>query len=151
MNNKAPTKVDIDLRYRTMLILWLAQMMSVVMFFVMTQLVDSSAEKPANSRLSFIYTGVGASLAILSFVIRSKILSQSVEKQDILLVQTAQVIGCALCEVPALLGILERFTLPGRDYLLLLGISFFSMALHFPRRRNLLAASYKDPTFGASL
>lgn len=151
MNNKAPAKVDIDLRFRTMLILWLAQMMSVVMFFVMTQLVASTTDKPANSMLSFIYAGVGTLVAILSFVIRSKILSQSVEKQDILLVQTAQVIGCALCEVPALLGILERFTLPGRDYILLLAISFFSMALHFPRRSNLLAASSKDPRFGASL
>ena len=28
-------------------------------------------------------------------------------------------------------------------------ISFVSMALHFPRRENLLTASYKDPSYGA--
>ena len=151
MNNKAPNKTDIDVRYRTMLTLWFAQMMSVVMFFVMTQLIASSADKPANSLLSFVFAGVGTFAAILSFVVRSQILSRSVEKQDILLVQQAQVIGCALCELPALLGILERFTLPGRDYILLLAISFLSMALHFPRKANLLAASYKDPSFGGSL
>jgi hypothetical protein len=50
--------------------------------------------------------------------------------------------------VPAILGVLERFILPGREYLLLLLVGGLAMLLHYPRRSDLLAASYKDPTFG---
>lgn len=151
MNEKASGKINIDLRYRTLLILWLALMMSVVMYFVTTQLIATPGDIPSNKVLSYAFAGLGIFSAILSFPIRSKLLKKSVEKQEVSLVQTAVVLGCALCEVPALFGIVERLILPGRNYLLLLAISFVSMAFHFPRRTNLLAASYKDPSFGASL
>lgn len=144
--------MNIDVRHRTMLTLWFAQMMSVVMFFLLTQFVANSNEQPgpaANNLLSFTLAGVGTFSAVMSFVLRSKLLQRSVERQDPSLVQTALVAGCVLCEVAALLGVLERFILPGRDYLVLLTISFVSMALHFPRRGNLLAASYKDSSYGA--
>lgn len=143
---------NIDVRHRTMLTLWFAQLMSVVMFFLLTQFVANSSEQPepaANNLLSFTLAGVGTFSAVMSFLLRSKLLQRSVERQDPSLVQSALVVGCALCEVPALLGVLERFILPGRDYLVLLAISLVSMALHFPRRGNLLAASYKDPSYGA--
>lgn len=146
-------KMSIDARYRTMLILWIAQMMSLVMFLFLTQFIAGSSEQPpaANNLLSFIFASVGSFSVIISFVVRSTLLQRSVEKQDPSLVQTALVAGCALCEVPGLLGVVERFVLPGRDYLLLLAVSFLGMALHFPRRANLLAASYKDPSYGATL
>ena len=152
MKETNPKNMTIDVRHRTMLTLWFAQMISVVMFLLLTQFVANSSEQPgpaANNLLSFALAAVAMFLAVISFVVRSKLLQRSVERQDPSLVQSAMVVGCALCEVPALLGVLERFILPGRDYLVLLAISFVGMALHFPRRGNLLAASYKDPSFGA--
>ena len=150
MKNDTPAKMSIDARYRTMLILWSGQIGSVVMFFVVSQLV-TVINRDENNLLSFVLAGLGSFSAITSFVVKSKLLERSVEKQDPALVQTAYTVACALCEVPALLGIVERFILPGRDYLLLFFISAFAMALHFPRKTNLLAASYKNPSFGASL
>ena len=145
----APNKVPIDLRYRTTLILWFALMMSVVMYFVTTQVVgDSSERRFADGLLSYLFAAVGTFSAVVSFVVRSHFLNRAVEKQDVSLVQTALVIGCAFCEVPALLAILQRLMFSGRNYILLLAISLVSMALHFPRKANLLAASYKDPSFG---
>jgi hypothetical protein len=146
----APDKLNLDARYRTMLILWLALMMSVVMYFVTTQVVNPSTDLPyADGLLSWLFACVGIFSAVVSFVVRSHFLNRAVEKQDMSLVQTALVIGCAFCEVPALLGMVERFMFSGRNYIFLLAISFVSMALHFPRRASLLAASYKDPRFGA--
>ena len=144
---------NVEARYRTMLIIWCAMMMSVVMYVVTTFIVQTSEQPGAapNQVLSFVFAGVGTFTAILSFVVRSKLLQQSVERQDMGLVQTALIIGCALSEVPAVLGIVARFILPGRDYLVLLAISALAMAFHFPRRSNLLAASYKDPSFGSGL
>lgn len=150
MKNDTPTRMSIDARYRTMLILWSGQIGSVAMFFVVSQLV-TVVNRDENNLLSFVFAGLGSFSAITSFVVKSKFLERSVEKQDPALVQTAYIVACALCEVPALLGIVERFILPGRDYLLLFFISALAMALHFPRKANLLAASYKDPSFGASL
>ena len=154
MNAAEPNvKVDIDARYRTLLVLWLALLMNVGVLFVVTTLAGSSpsAEVGANQLLNFVFGGVGAFAAIISFAVRSKLLQRSVEKQDVGLVQSALIVGCALCEVPALLGLIQRFTVPGNDYFVLFLISALAMALHFPRRANLVAASYKDPTYGAAL
>lgn len=146
----AANKLDLDARYRTMLILWFALMISVVMYFVTTQVVSPSTDLPyADGLLSWLFVSVGIFSAVVSFVVRSHFLNRAVEKQDASLVQTALVVGCAFCEVPAILGILERFLFSGRLYALLFPISFLAMALHFPRKANLLAASYKDPRFGA--
>ncbi|MDQ3474364.1 MAG: hypothetical protein M3447_11570 [Acidobacteriota bacterium] len=143
-----PNKNDIDTRYRSMVILWIAQVMSVVMFFVVTQFVEVPEDRPENNILSFVFAGVGTFCAIISFAVRAKLLRKSVEQQDLALVQTANITGRALCEVPAILGVIERFLLPGREYLLLLLIGAVAMLLHYPRRSDLLAASYKDPSFG---
>lgn len=141
-------KHNIDDRYRTMLIVWIAQVMSVVMFFLVTQFVDVPPDRPENNILSFVFAAVGTFCAIISFVVRSKLLQKSVEKQNMAMVQTANLAARALCDVPAILGVIERFVLPGREYLLLLVLAALTMLLHYPRRSDLLAASYKDPSFG---
>ena len=145
-----PNQQTIDARYRTMVMLWIAQIMSVLLFFLVTQFVEVPGDRPENNVLSFVFAAVGMFCAIISFVIRAKLLRESVEKQDLARVQTAYIVGRALCEVPAILGVVERFVLPGREYLLLLLIGGLAMLLHYPRRSDLLAASYKDPSFGAS-
>ena len=150
MKDNTQTKMSIDDRYRIMLIMWGGQLGSVVLFFVVTQFA-TVAEREANNILSFAFAGLGTLAAIASFVVRSKLFELSVEKQDVALVQKAYTVSCALCEVTALLGVVEYFILPGRDYLLLFFVSAFAMALHFPRKTHLLAASYKDPSFGGSL
>ena len=145
-----PNQQNLDARYRTMVILWIGQIMSVLMLFLVTQFVDVPADRPENNVLSFVFAAVGMFCAIISFVVRAKLLRESVEKQDLPRVQTAYLVGRALCDVPAILGVVERFILPGREYLLLLLIGGLAMLLHYPRRSDLLAASYKDPSFGAS-
>ena len=143
-----PNENNIDTAFRSMMILWIAQIMSVVMFFVITQLVDVPGDRPENNIVSFVFAAVGSFCAIISFVVRARLLRESVDKQDPKLVQTANIAGRALCEVPAILGVVERFILPGREYLLLLLIGALAMLLHYPRRSDLLAASYKDSRFG---
>lgn len=144
---------DIDTPYRTLLVLWGALIMNVAALFVVSLFVPGQVSNepgaPPNNLLSFVFAGVGTFSAVLSFPVKIKLLRQSVDKQNPALVQTALAVGCALCEVPALLGLVEHFLLPGRDYYLLFLISLVGMALHFPRRNNLLAASYKNSSYGA--
>jgi len=136
-------ELDLNKRYQTLIVLWFALLMSVAMYFVVSQLAPP-ATAPPNSILTFTLTAIGTFLVGISFVIKRKLLRRSVDEQDIGLVQKALVIACAICEAAAVLGLVERFAVSGRDYLLLLVIAAVGIALHFPRRSRLEAASYKS-------
>jgi NADH:ubiquinone oxidoreductase subunit 2 (subunit N) len=140
-------EVDLNKRYQTMLVLWFALLMSVVMYFVFLQVAApaiANAENPPNSRLVVVITALGAVFVLVSFVVKRKLLERSVEKQDVSLVQKALVFACALCEVSALLGLLERFVFGNREYYLLFLFAAAGVLFHFPRRSQLEAASHQS-------
>jgi hypothetical protein len=136
---------NLDKRYQTLIILWFAILMSSVMYFVFTLLATPGTYRPRNSSL-FIFglTALGTLLVIVSFPVKAKLLERSVEKQDVTLVQKALVVACAICEVSVLLGVLEFFIIGNREFYLLLLAGAAGIALHFPRRSQLEAASYKN-------
>ncbi|HKO44017.1 MAG TPA: hypothetical protein VJU84_12135 [Pyrinomonadaceae bacterium] len=141
---------DLDTRYRTMLILWFALLMSVVMFFVMTIVAtpapfNEDRDAPTSVVL-FVLAAVGTFLVVLSFAVKRKMLQRSVEKQEVMLVQQALVTACAMCEVSALFGVAERFMIGSGDHYLLFLVSAAGIALHFPKRNHLLEASWKEET-----
>jgi hypothetical protein len=137
-------EIDLNKRYQTMLTLWFALLMSIVIYFVFIQFAAPERADPAsppNSVLIVGITALGTLLVIISFVVKRKLLARSVEKQDAFLVQKAMILACALCEVAALLGLLERFILGNREYYLLFIVAIAGDLLHFPRRSQLEAAS----------
>lgn len=147
-----------DARYRMMLTLWGAQILSIGLLFFLSlflgpgmdnQISDASGGQPNNILIGAL-TAVGTLLVILSFAVKRKVLAESVEKQSVDLVKKALVIACAMCEASALLGLLERFLIGNRDYYLLFLIAGIGTALHFPRREQLLSATYKTSPDGAA-
>jgi hypothetical protein len=76
--------------------------------------------------------------------VKRTLLQRSVEKQDVTLVQKAMIVACAMCEVAALLGLLERFIIGNREYYLLFILAAAGDLFHFPRRSQLEAATYKS-------
>lgn len=139
---------DLNKRYQTMIVLWFALLMSVATYFLVSLFVAprtiSEPNNPPSSFVMFALTGLGTFLVIISFAVKNKLLQRSVEQQDIGLVQKALVIGCALCEAGALLGLVEYFIVGTREHYLLLAIAAGGIALHFPRRSQLEAASYQS-------
>jgi hypothetical protein len=139
---------DLDKRYQTLLILWVSIAMSIGLLFLVTLFAaPESAGEPPNSPnpvLLFTLAAIGTFSVVLSFAVKRKILQASVEKQDVTLVQKALVVACAMCEVAALLGIAGRFVAGTRDYLVLFLVAAVGIALHFPKRDQLIAASWKD-------
>jgi len=83
-------------------------------------------------------------MVVLSFAVKRKLLERSVMNQDVTLVQKALVVASAMCEVAAVLGLVERFTMKGNDYYLLFFVALAGTALHFPRREQLESATYKS-------
>jgi NADH:ubiquinone oxidoreductase subunit 2 (subunit N) len=140
---------NLDKRYQTLVTLWFALLMSIGMYFLFSVFVASGrnneAGNPPSSLLIIALTALGTLLVIVSFPVKRKFLERSVEKQDVNLVQKGLVISCAICEVSALLGLLERFVIGNREYYLLFLIAAAGTAFHFPRRSQLEAASYKNP------
>ena len=126
--------------------------MNVVMFFVLILIAaPESAGRPDTepfSIVTFVLAALGAFLVVISFTVRNKLLERSVDRQEIALVQKAYVLAWAICEVSAVIGIVERFVLRNSDYFLMLIIAFIGIALHFPKRDHLRSASYKSPEFG---
>lgn len=143
--NQNDIEMKIDVRLRIMRTLWFAICVTIVMYFVLTLL--TKVEERPNPRLSLGLEAVGLLLIVVSFLIRQKYLTQSVEKQDLAPVQVAYVIGLAVCEVAALLGVLDHFLTGNRYYYLLLIAAALGDLLHFPRRRHLQEASYQRQVF----
>jgi NADH:ubiquinone oxidoreductase subunit 2 (subunit N) len=139
---------NLDKRYQTLLILWFALFMSVGMYFLFAVflLPEVSIEpgNPPSRLLSIGLAALGAFLVVASFAVKRKLLERSVEQQDVRLVQKGLVIACAMCEVSALLGMVERLVIGNREYYLLFLIAAAGIAFHFPRRSQLEAASYKN-------
>jgi len=139
-------EIDLDKRYQTIVVLWFAQFMSIGLL-LMVALVAAPEVSNESSRASKLITlalgALGGFLVVTSFVVKRKLLERSVEQQDLNLVQKAFVVAGALCEVPAIIGLIERFVIGNQDYYLLFLLAGIGMALHFPRREHLMAASFK--------
>jgi len=140
-------ETDLDKRYQTLVILWFGLLMSVAMYFLVSLIapaINDQPGNPPNSTLVIALMVVGFLVVILSFPVKNKLLNRSVEKQDVSLVQKSLVIACAMCEVSAVIGLMERFLIGYRYYYFLFLFSAVGIALHFPRRTQLQNAGYQN-------
>jgi len=137
---------NIDLRRRTMMTLWFAMFMAVVMYFILSRLAGIQFRPLSQSESLIIVslTVVSMFLIIVSFALKRMFLKRSVEMQSLPQVQTAYIIAWAFCEAAALFGLLEAFAFGYRLYYILFILAAIGMLFHFPNGEHLLAASYKN-------
>ena len=134
---------DIDGRYRTLLILWFAICMSVLMFLALTRLASVAAVE--NRNLTLALNSIGLLPVALSFLLKQRALAKSVATQRLDLVQSAYVLSFALCESSALLGLLDHFTTGSSYSYFAFVIAGIGLLLHFPQKQNLMnASSYRQ-------
>ena len=107
MNQNDPQAIE--LRIRTLRTLWTALLLSIGGYFVLTLFAKPSEDITPNPRLSLILLLVGVSTTLISFLIKNKLLSRAVDQQQVGLVQQAYIVGWAINEVAALLGVLDFF------------------------------------------
>src|SRR6267142_1182054 len=103
-------EVDVGPRQRTLMTLWFGILMSVVMYFVLSLVVSrevsSDAQTESSSVLIVALTALALVLIIISFAVKRRFLVQSVDRQDITLVQRGYLFAWVFCEVTALVGLL---------------------------------------------
>ncbi|HEX8734332.1 MAG TPA: hypothetical protein VF721_03350 [Pyrinomonadaceae bacterium] len=148
--NQNPQKFSVEQVYKTLVVIWFALLVSqalllVVVYFAKPEAFKFDFSKPLlgeNSLIIIVFAALAISNLLLSFVLSRKFLNQSVEHQNMLLVQTAMIVGCALCEAVSLFGIVLVFAFSYQYFFLWFALGILGTILHFPKRDNLVAAGY---------
>ena len=140
-----------QVEYKTLVIIWFALLTSQVIFlllvyflkpelFVMDAATSLLADQPV---ITLVFAALALVFVILSFVLSRQHMRRAIEDQDAGCVQTGLVLGCALSEVPSLLGLVLAFAFDHPYFYLWIALGAFGILLHFPRKDNLDAATYK--------
>jgi hypothetical protein len=139
--NQANIEARVAARFRTLVTLWFALCMSVVLYFVLVLVAGPTvAGASQNPLLSIILMLLGGSAVIGGHLVRWQMVKRAIAERRVELIQTGMIVGCALSEVAPLLGLLDRFAALDPYYYVLFIIGGASMLLHFPRRSQLLAS-----------
>jgi ABC-type Na+ efflux pump permease subunit len=141
---------DIDMKFRTMMIIWLVLFLSQLMFLGVLvtirgdlfQNIRDGQLLGDNAPIVLVFALLALTNLILSFVIRARSNEQAIADQKPAYVQTGLIIACAFCESISILGFLlaVAFSYPYFYFWFALGI--IGIVLHFPRRKHLLDASF---------
>lgn len=138
---------NVELRIRSMRIIWLALMLSIGGYFVLTLFAKKSEDVQPNGRLSVILTVIAISTTLVSLLIKSKLLNKAIEQGQVPQVQQAYVVAWAVTEVGALMGVLDYFITTDRYYYIPFLIAVCGQLLHFPRSEHVVNASFRPSSF----
>lgn len=140
-----------QVEYKTLVVIWFALLTSQVLFLLLVYLVkpelfvlDASRSLLADQPLiTLVFAALALVFIILSFVLSRQHMRRAIRDQDAGCVQTGLVLGCALSEVPSLLGLVLAFAFDHPYFYLWIALGALGILLHFPRKGNLDAATYK--------
>ena len=147
MAKDKPIKVE----YQTLLILWLSLLSSQVLFLALVFFLKPELFAFDTSRsffndqplITLVFAGIALAFFVLSIVLSRQHMRRAVEDQDAGCVQTSLLLGCALAEVPTLLGVLLAFAFDHPYFYLWIALGIVGILIHFPRKTSLDAATYK--------
>lgn len=137
--------------YKTLMIIWFALVVSqvlflVVIFFAKPELFRLNFAQPLlgeNAVMIIVFAFIAIINFALSFVMKKRSYEQAIEKQQIAFVQTGLILACALCEAISLFGMVLAFAFSYQYFFLWSALGILGILLHFPRRTDVLAVSYK--------
>ena len=142
---------NIEQNYKTLALIWFALLASQIMFLVVIYFAKPEVfrfdfSKPflgENAAIVFAFAFLAITNFALSFMMKKRSYQQAVEKQEISYVQTGLILACAFCEAISLLGMVLAFAFTYQYFFLWFALGILGIILHFPRRDDVAAASYK--------
>jgi hypothetical protein len=145
------TKSPIRVQYRSLVVIWLGLLFSQLLFFVLVwfakpEIVSFDTSVPfLGDKPLIIAAFAGSALAFfgLSLILSRQHVRRAIRDQDAACIQAGLTIGCALCEIPSILGVILALIFEYPYFYLWIALGAFGMLLHFPRKLDLDAASYK--------
>ncbi len=131
-------EAEVETNYRTLRIIWLAILASVIVIFIVTRLMEPSAA--GGDVLFWILMALGLFSFGSAFIMKHRMLKQAIEKKRVDLVRSAYIVALALCEATSLYGLFAHMATGARQYYFLFVLSGFGILMHKPQRDDLLAA-----------
>lgn len=144
-------KINPEQFYRSLAIIWFALFVSqflllLVLYFIQPELFSFDFSRPLldkNAIVIIIFAVAAFGNVAVSFLLRKKYLDLAVAEQNVHFVQTAVVVGSALCESVSLFGLMLAFVANYQYFFLWFILGIGAMIFHFPRREHVYAAGYK--------
>jgi hypothetical protein len=138
-------QLNIEQRMRTVRILWFGLLASVAMYYLFTILAGRPENLARNDTFSLALLIGGVSTVLVSFLIKKKLVNQAIEQRQALHVQQGYLVAWVICEMAALLGLLDFFLTSHPHYYVLFIVAALGDLLHFPRREHFEQASGQYP------
>jgi len=135
---------NVELRLRSMRTMWMALILSIGGYFVLTRFVPRPENLEANAMLSIVLAVATAATTLASFLIKNKLLARATEQGQVQLVQQAYVVAWAVTEAAALFGVADYFLTTDRYYFTFFLIAALGQLLHFPRSEHVINADFKS-------
>ena len=141
-------QTSIKIEYKTLVAIWFALLVSQLIFFVLVWFVnpglisaDTSAPFLGDKPL-IVLAFFGSALIFfgLSLILSHQYIHRAVRDHDADCVQTSLTLGCALSEIPSILGLILALFFAYPYFYLWIALGAFGVLLHFPRKGNLDAA-----------
>jgi len=140
----------ITVTYQNLVVIWFALLMSQVIFFVVASfikpgLASFDASTPFLTVKPAIILAFSVSAIVffgLGLILNRQHNTRAIRDRDATCMQTGLTIGCALSEIPSVLGLILALAFDYPYYYLWIALGAFGVLLHFPRKGNLDAANY---------
>lgn len=145
--NQSDPNTNVEQRIRTMRTLWIALLLSIGIYYFVTPFLKRTGDIAPNPTLSVVLLAGAMLMTLISFPIKNKLLSRAVEQQQAQQVQQAYIVGWAINEVGALLGMLDFLATGNGRYYIPFIIAACGLLLHFPKREPVMNASFKPSGF----
>ena len=138
-------QMSIEQRMRSVRTVWFALLVNIGLFYMLTRFADRPENIEPNNTLSLALLAVAVSAALISFLVKHKLISQAIERRQVQQVQQGYIVAWAVSEVAALLGLLDFFLTSDPYFYVLFIIAALADLLHFPRREHFENASFNRP------
>jgi F0F1-type ATP synthase membrane subunit c/vacuolar-type H+-ATPase subunit K len=143
--NADKTEPPVEARLRTMRIVWAALFLAVWLYALIGYFAGPmSGQRPSGGRpglLLPLLVLLGVVSVLASIVVRRAYARRAEAERRPGLLQSGLVVCAALCEVAALCGLVGLFVTGDSYSYVLFFVAAAGLALHFPRRSQLLAAA----------
>lgn len=148
-----PTATDNDQIYKTSVILWASLLFSQiiflgVLFFSKPEVFKFDFSAPflgEHPVLPVIFLFLAVTNLGISFFIKSQTVKKAVDEQNPRLLQTGTILACAFCESVSIMGLILALAFDYPYFFIWFALGIVGIFLHFPKRENYMAASFKKP------
>lgn len=142
MNLRNPQEIEakVAARFRVFLMLWAAIFISVSTLTILAFVIPGRGTP--NPLLSYALAAAGVTMFGASFLLKQALAQRAIDKSDIAGLQSAHVVSLALCESPAIFGLVNHLVTGSKITWLLFAVAAVGILMHFPNREQIRNVSY---------